>query len=79
MSYTVVSNLFPSFLSFSGLRKLEAFFGVLISVMAIAFGYEVCCVVSLNSVLHYAVLGSVMLVNCMTAVNPLSPNSVQDQ
>ena len=50
MSYTVVSNFFPSFFSFSGLRKLEAFFGFLISVMAIAFGYEVCCVVSLNSV-----------------------------
>ena len=45
MSYTVVSNFFPSFFSFSGLRKLEAFFGFLISVMAIAFGYEVCCVV----------------------------------
>jgi len=50
------------FFSFSGLRKLEAFFGFLISVMAIAFGYEVCFVVSLNSVLHCAMLCCVMLV-----------------
>ena len=69
MSYTVVSNFFPSFFSFSGLRKLEAFFGFLISVMAIAFGYEVCCVVSCNSVLHYAMLCCVTLVSCMTTVN----------
>ena len=42
----IVISLFLSFfLSFfplpSGLRKLEAFFGLLITVMAITFGYEV--------------------------------------
>ena len=70
MYYTVVSNFFHLFFSFSGLRKLEAFFGFLISVMAISFGYEVCCVVSLNSVLHYAMLCRVtFIVSCMTTVN----------
>lgn len=29
------------FMSLAGLRKLEAFFGFLITVMALSFGYEV--------------------------------------
>lgn len=31
----------PHLLTFLGLRKLEAFFGLLITIMALTFGYEV--------------------------------------
>ncbi len=37
-------------LSSSGLRKLEAFFGFLITIMAVSFGYEVQCSCSMFSV-----------------------------
>ena len=37
---TITDTIFFLFLDKYGLRKLEAFFGVLISVMAITFGYE---------------------------------------
>nr|DBA19628.1 TPA: hypothetical protein GDO54_015431 [Pyxicephalus adspersus] len=37
---TIVDTLFFLFLDKYGLRKLEAFFGLLITIMAITFGYE---------------------------------------
>ena len=46
--------------------------------MAIAFGYEVCCVVSCNSVLHYAMLCCVTLVSCMTTVNWVSTGTMNN-
>ncbi|XP_071667003.1 natural resistance-associated macrophage protein 1 isoform X2 [Patagioenas fasciata] len=38
---TIVDTLFFLFLDKYGLRKLEAFFGILITIMALTFGYEV--------------------------------------
>ncbi|KFP52991.1 Natural resistance-associated macrophage protein 1, partial [Cathartes aura] len=38
---TIVDTLFFLFLDKYGLRKLEAFFGLLITIMALTFGYEV--------------------------------------
>ena len=47
--------------------------------MAIAFGYEVCCVVSLNSVLHYAMLCRVtFIVSCMTTLNWVSTGTMNN-
>ncbi|XP_013222907.2 natural resistance-associated macrophage protein 1 isoform X4 [Columba livia] len=37
---TIVDTLFFLFLDKYGLRKLEAFFGILITIMALTFGYE---------------------------------------
>ncbi|XP_063789989.1 natural resistance-associated macrophage protein 1 isoform X2 [Pseudophryne corroboree] len=37
---TIIDTLFFLFLDKYGLRKLEAFFGVLITIMAVTFGYE---------------------------------------
>jgi NRAMP (natural resistance-associated macrophage protein)-like metal ion transporter len=38
---TIIDTFTFLFLDKYGLRKLEAFFGLLISVMAVTFGYEV--------------------------------------
>lgn len=39
---TIVDTFTFLFLDKYGLRKLELFFGLLITVMAVTFGYEVC-------------------------------------
>lgn len=45
---TIVDTFTFLFLDKYGLRKLEFLFGLLISIMAVTFGYEVCIIFSYN-------------------------------